>query len=180
MSDQCRPTHAKPLFVLTGFVSLLASQFGEFERTSWRWLTSLWISGFHVSPADTAMLARFAFSLSFGSGARVFATDCDPFCALQACLRWPLGPSGLRSTSSFPQRVTSPSYLPSRTSTTMSCGWLRRTSFGSPEHTRRGSQALRPPCRRPTSSLPQRVQHHHFDPREVARLTWLAQRAWKA
>ena len=36
--------------------------------------------------ADTAMLARFALSLSLGSGARVFVAECDPFGALQACL----------------------------------------------------------------------------------------------
>ena len=127
--------------------------------------------------ADTGMLARFALSLSVGSGARVLVAECDPFYAVQACLRWPLRLLGLRSTSLFPQWESSTSYLPSRTSTTMNRGWLCCASFGSQEHTRRGSRwpPLRPPCRRPTSSLPQR--HHHFGPREVARSTWPAQRA---
>ena len=40
------------------------------------------------------MLARFALSLTVGSGARVLVAECHPFCALQACLRWPLRPLG--------------------------------------------------------------------------------------
>ena len=43
--------------------------------------------------ADTAMLARFALSLSVDSTAHVFVTECDPFCALQACMGFPGGNS---------------------------------------------------------------------------------------
>ena len=36
--------------------------------------------------ADTAMLSMLALSLSVDSTAHVFVTECDPFCAPQACM----------------------------------------------------------------------------------------------
>ena len=56
------------------------------------WVTDVNIGWKRASVCGyTAMLARSAFSLSVGSGARVFVAKSDPFSALQACMsasRW--------------------------------------------------------------------------------------------
>ena len=88
------------------------------------------------------MLARFALSLSVDSGARVFVTECDPFCAPQACfegVQIVAVETVVHVTSLFPQRECS---------TSSRSGYqLQDASTGAWQSLARPLECISPSCR---------------------------------